>query len=76
MSAESLDIVFEAALERRMKACAVELDRTLNQAPPLRTLLAHQRPIRRPIGRISVRVGLVVGAGVLVIALVLRAGFH
>jgi hypothetical protein len=71
MSAQSLDTVFEAALERRMKACAVELDRTVNQAPPLRTLLAHQRQTRRPIGRISVRVGLVVGAGVLAIALVL-----
>lgn len=71
MSAGSLDTAYEAALLRRMKECAAELDKTVSPAPPLRTLLAYERRTRWPSGRPSLRVGLSVGAFAVAIALAL-----
>ena len=71
MSAGSLDNAYEAALLRRMKACAAELDKTVSPAPPLRTLLAYERPTPRPIGRPGLRFALSIGAIALAIALAL-----
>jgi len=71
MTSDSLNGVYEAALQRRMKACAAELDWTVRPAPPLRILLAEQRPTSRAFDRISLRVGLSIGAGILAIGVVL-----
>jgi cell division septation protein DedD len=71
MTVDSLNAAYEVALQKRMKACAAELDGAFSPPPSLRTLLADQRPTPRPFGRISLRVGLSIGAGILAIALVL-----
>lgn len=71
MTVDSLNVAYEDALQKRMKACASELDGALSPAPTLRTLLADQRSTPRPFHRISLRVGLPIGAGFLAIALVL-----
>ena len=71
MTVDSLNCAYEAALQRRMKASAAELDRALSPAPSLRTLLADQRPTPPHRDRISLRVGLSIGAGILAIGVVL-----
>jgi hypothetical protein len=70
MSAGSLDNTYEAALLRRMKACAAELDKAASPAPPLRAVLAstYEQPTSRPMGRPGLRFALPIGAIAIAIA--------
>ena len=69
---------FERTLRDRMKARAAEFDRTVGQAPRLRTLLADERPAERPkmFGRfrLALAVATVAAATAAVLALALMSG--
>ncbi len=71
MTVDSLNTAYEVTLRTRMKAYAADLDVAVKPAPPLRALLADRRSTPRDAGRISLRLGLSIGAGIVAIALFL-----